>query len=89
MFFNLKRGKPFDDIRFRQALCYAVPKEQIKEEIYQGLVTPGASVIAPVNKFWHNENLKPYPYDPEKTKQMLKAAGYQWDKKGRLCFPAN
>jgi len=29
-----------------------------------------------------------YDYDVEKAKEILKKAGYQWDAKGRLAFPA-
>jgi peptide/nickel transport system substrate-binding protein len=46
-----------------------------------------SSSITPVNSFWHNKNLAPPEYNLEKARQILKNAGFQWDKNGRLCFP--
>lgn len=66
--------KPFNDIRVRQALNYAVDKESIVKNLYQGsaealygAVPNGAAGYAPVSGF---------KYDPGKAKQLLAAAGY-------------
>jgi peptide/nickel transport system substrate-binding protein len=47
------------------------------------------AVIAPANEFGSNPDIKPYPFDMEKARAILKEAGYQWDKEGRLCYPAD
>ena len=83
---NIRR-KPFDDSKFRLALAHAIPREQMVEEIFFGFAGVGASMIAPQNEFWHNPNIKPYPYDLEKAKAILKEAGYRWNKDGQLCYP--
>jgi peptide/nickel transport system substrate-binding protein len=44
-------------------------------------------MIAPQNEYWHNPNIKPYPYDLEKAKAILKEAGYRWNEAGQLCYP--
>ncbi len=66
---------PFDDVRVRQALNYAVDKDLIVEEIYGGraVVLPGP--LSPFNNFV-NKKLKPYPYDPDKALAMLAEAGW-------------
>jgi len=72
--FNLKR-KPFDDPRVRQAINYAIDKQEIIDGVLLGLGEPVASPYKPGTR-WSNPELHPYPYDPEKAKQLLKEAGY-------------
>ena len=81
------RRPPLDDPEFRKALGYIIPRELIIEAILSGFGKPGGSVIAPANKFWHNPDIKPNPEDFNKAKEILKAAGYSWDKKGKLHYP--
>lgn len=73
--FNLKR-KPFDDIRVRQAINYAIDKQEIIDGVLLGLGEPVASPYKPGTR-WSNANLHPYPYDPNKAKVLLKDAGYE------------
>lgn len=73
--FNLKR-KPFDDIRVRQAINYAINKQEIIDGVLLGLGEPVASPYKPGTR-WSNPTLKPYPYDPNKAKALLKEAGYE------------
>lgn len=73
--FNLKR-KPFDDIRVRQAINYAINKQEIIEGVLLGLGEPVASPYKPGTR-WSNPKLKPYPYDPKKAIILLKEAGYE------------
>ena len=62
------------DIRVRQALNYAVDKEAIVKKILEGAGTVSMAPICPA-VFGYTE-LKPYPYDPERAKALLKEAGY-------------
>ena len=71
--FNLKR-KPFDDIRVRKALNYAVDKKTLCKVIMRGLATPSDSPVSAFIK--DHANTGGYPYDPEKAKELLKEAGY-------------
>lgn len=75
MGFNLKR-KPFDDIRVRQAINYAINKQEIIDGVLLGLGEPVASPYKPGTR-WSNPELKPYAYDPIKAKALLKEAGYE------------
>jgi peptide/nickel transport system substrate-binding protein len=72
--FNLKR-KPFDDVRVRQAINYAINKQEIIDGVLLGLGEPVASPYKPGTR-WSNPALKPYPYDPNKAKLLLKEAGF-------------
>ncbi|MGB4811822.1 MAG: peptide-binding protein [Methylophilaceae bacterium] len=73
--FNLKH-KPFDDLRVRQAINYAINKQEIIDGVLLGLGEPVASPYKPGTR-WSNPALKPYPYDPAKAKALLKAAGFK------------
>ena len=73
--FNLKR-KPFDDVRVRQAINYAIDKQEIIDGVLLGLGLPVASPYKPGTR-WSNPKLQPYPYDPKKAIALLRAAGYE------------
>jgi len=65
----------FKDKRVRRALSYAIDKEGIIDGVLMGL---GEECTGPFLKgsLYYNENVKRYPYDPERAKQLLKAAGW-------------
>ncbi len=73
--FNLKR-KPFDDVRVRQAINYAIDKQEIIDGVLLGLGLPVASPYKPGTR-WSNPELHPYPYDPKKAIALLKEAGFE------------
>jgi len=72
--FNLKR-KPFDDLRVRQAINYAINKQELIDGVLLGLGEPVSSPYKPGTR-WTNPELKPYPYDAHKAIALLKEAGY-------------
>ena len=82
MGFNLKH-KPFDDVRVRQAINYAINKQEIIDGVYLGLGINIASPYKPGTR-WSNPDLQPYPYDPAKAKVLLKDAGFVTNSNGVL-----
>ena len=66
---------PFDDIRVRLAMNYAIDAETIVETVLGGLgiVIPGA--LSPYNNF-ADHSLEPYGYDPDKALELLAEAGW-------------
>ncbi|WP_081620774.1 peptide-binding protein [Methylophilus methylotrophus] len=73
--FNLKR-KPFDDLRVRKAINYAIDKQEIIDGVYLGLGITIASPYKPGTR-WSNPDLIPYTFDPAKAKQFLAEAGFE------------
>ncbi|HID86105.1 MAG TPA: ABC transporter substrate-binding protein, partial [Anaerolineae bacterium] len=67
---------PFDDVRVRQALNYAVNVDLIVEEVLGGLAIVLPGPLSPLNKF-ADPTLKPYGYDPEKALALLEEAGWK------------
>ena len=80
--FNLKQA-PFNDPKVRQAMNYAINKEEIIKGVLLGLGEAIASPYKPGTR-WNNESLSPYPYDPSKALALLKEAGYQRNTAGIL-----
>ncbi len=78
--------KPFNDVRVRQAVNYAINRELINKALFNGKAILCAGPISP-RTFGHNPNLKPYPYDPEKAKKLLAEAGYPNGFQARLAYP--
>ena len=64
--------QPWADVRVRQALNYAVDREAIAESIFHGEAVP-AGAPNPVPGW---VDIEPYPYDPDKAKDLLAEAGY-------------
>ncbi len=66
--------KPTDDVRVRKAIVYAVDREAIIESILQGYGKPIAGFQSELS-FGYDPTLKPYPYDPQKARELLREAG--------------
>jgi peptide/nickel transport system substrate-binding protein len=71
--FNMKQ-KPYTDKRVRQAINYAINREQIAEDILRGTAYPMLGV-ADKGSPYSDDSLPPYDFDPEKAKSLLAAAG--------------
>ncbi|MCA9753731.1 MAG: ABC transporter substrate-binding protein, partial [Gemmatimonadetes bacterium] len=67
--------QPFDDVRVRQAVNYAVDKRAIVDGLYAGLAEPAVGPVPP-NVFAARTDLADYAHDPEKAKALLREAGY-------------
>jgi peptide/nickel transport system substrate-binding protein len=69
-------NKPFDDVRVRQAIAYAIDKKAILDSFYGGAGSV-ADDFLPDNMSWARPaTLESYAYDPEKAKALLAEAGY-------------
>ena len=66
---------PTADVRVRRAINLAIDKEGIVEELFQGHgVVDDCQLLSPS---WtgYNPDLEPYPYDPERARQLIAEAG--------------
>ncbi len=73
----------FQDKNFRQAVDYAIDRKNMVFNIANGLAEP---LFTPetLNSIFLNKELKGYDRNLEKSKELLKKSGFNWDKAGHL-----
>jgi peptide/nickel transport system substrate-binding protein len=70
---------PYSDKRVRQALNYAIDKDDICQHLFAGLAEP-MGAPEPKVEWAYDETLSPFKYDPEKAKSLLKEANFDTSK---------
>jgi peptide/nickel transport system substrate-binding protein/oligopeptide transport system substrate-binding protein len=78
----MNNKEPYTDVRVRQALCYAIDKDLIMQTVRKDIAIATYGPIPP-GLDGYRPDLRSYPYNPEKAKQLLAAAGF---KPGELKF---
>ncbi|OGW33502.1 MAG: peptide-binding protein [Nitrospirae bacterium GWC2_42_7] len=73
--FNLKHPW-FKDKRVRQAIAHAIDKSEIVDVVLFGLGSPATGPYVP-NTWPYNPNVKKYEYDLERSRELLKEAGWE------------
>ena len=72
---NVTEDSPLNDRRVRQAMNYAIDLESIVTNLTKGMVQAAGQPGTPI-VYGYNPNVKPYPHDPAKAKQLLSEAGF-------------
>ncbi|MBP0017787.1 MAG: ABC transporter substrate-binding protein [Cyanobacteria bacterium SBLK] len=83
--------KWFTDLRFRQAMAHAIDRDRMKNNIYRGLGVVQHSPIGVASPYYFSpeQGLKTYDYDPQKAKDLLLDAGFQYNEDGQLLDADN
>lgn len=71
---NTKKA-PLDNVKVRQAMNYAINVQEIVDKVLNGNAVRLAGPLLSTS-FALNGDLKPYPYDPQRAKELLAEAGY-------------
>lgn len=79
---------PFDDVRVRQAVNYAIDRESMAESLLQGTGAPALNYI-PASDPGFSEDLDGFEYDPDRARELLAEAGYPDGFDMRLSFPTS
>jgi peptide/nickel transport system substrate-binding protein len=83
---NPQTGKPlvdpvklkwFRNTKFRQAISYAINRQEIIKSVEFGRAIPAYGFDTPGDKKWYNPNIQTYPYDPAKAVELLKEIGIE------------
>lgn len=71
-------NQPCFDQKVRQALAYAIDKELMRDELFGGtevMEVKGWAAVTP-STIGYSPELDPFPYDPDKARELLAAAGF-------------
>lgn len=69
------KQKLFRDLRFRQAVSYAINREALANTVFSGRGVPIYSFVSPGDTQWHSDDVMKYPYDLDRAKQLLAEIG--------------
>ncbi|MFQ6371501.1 ABC transporter substrate-binding protein [Shewanella sp. YIC-542] len=68
------RKPPFDNVKVRQALAYAIDKQNLLRAVYQDTAIEASGLLPPSS--WAYTGISgSYPYNPEKSRELLQKAG--------------
>lgn len=70
------KSKWFTNIKFRQALSYAIDQKSIIDTIFLGMGYQRWGVDSPAAKIWYNPDIKKYSFNLKKSAQLLTKAGF-------------
>ncbi len=80
------KSRWFNTKEFRQAVAYAINREQMINNAFRGLAEPQNSPISVQSPYYlkPEEGLKTYEYNPQKSKDLLQQAGFKYNAQGQL-----
>lgn len=72
--YNCESG-PFVDTAVRQAMNYAINRQDLVDYVLEGVGEPATSLFPPTF-YWGNKDIPLYSYNPEKAKSILLSSGW-------------
>ena len=83
---NPIKSRWFNNLAFRQAVAYAINRQQINNTIYRGLGEIKHSPLGVQSSYYLSPEagLKVYKYNPEKSKKILLDSGFQYNDANEL-----
>ena len=78
LFFNLTKGGPLGDLRFRRACVHALDRKDMVDRLLTGNGEIGSAGWLPSNNpFYAAEGVRQYPFDRALSERLLDEAGYR------------
>ncbi len=97
LWFNLNDGKQvngqtyvdlvklgwFKEVKFRQAISHAIDRTAVVNLVFAGRADPQWAFLSAGDKLWFNPEIKRYPYNVSRARDLLTEAGFRFqaDKK--------
>ena len=78
-FATKEQTPPYDlltDIRLRQAINYALDRDAIANQVYEGYALPAKSLTPPIVASAIDQGIQGFGYDPDKAAALLDEAGW-------------
>lgn len=86
---GMSRGYPYNEVRFRQALAYAMDRPDMVKRILLGRGTVSSmGMIEPADGPWVPKDLPTYPHDPVKARALLDEVGLKAGADGLRHLPS-
>jgi peptide/nickel transport system substrate-binding protein len=92
MWFNLTSAEPgtqartgkrwFASQNFRKAICSAVDREAIVNNVFQGKATAAVNLLSSANPVWFSPEIETCQFDPDRSRDLLSGEGFQWKRQG-------
>ena len=79
---------PMNNIKVRQAVAYGLDRQSVVKAFYGGRGVV-AKEFQPPSLFGYSNNVKQYPYNPAKSRALLKAAGLKLPVKITFWYPTS
>jgi peptide/nickel transport system substrate-binding protein len=74
----------FQDVRFRQAVSAAIDRDSLVRLVYAGRGTPLWTQVTSGNKLWIDPQIPHPARSLERSRELLKSAGFSWKSDGSL-----
>jgi peptide/nickel transport system substrate-binding protein len=74
----------FGEIKFRQAISSAIDRDGINRIVYHGRGAPILTHVPPGNRLWVDEKIPRPARSLERSRELLKSAGFSWRSDGSL-----
>lgn len=82
--------EPFNDVRIRQAICYAIDVDEILQLTAEGHGAKlGTSIYPAFGKYFDESLVGKYPHSVEKAKELMAEAGYPDGFSMSVTVPSN
>ena len=76
LYLNLNNCPELSDKKIRQALAYAIDREELVEKIGRGTGKAGKMGMLSEDHVWYNPDQPAYEYDPQKAGELLDEGGW-------------
>ncbi len=67
----------FREQKFRQAVSHAIDRDGMVRTAFQGNGIPLFHFNSPANKVWYSDDIMKYPYNPDRSRELLKEIGME------------
>ncbi len=74
--------EPLNNKEFRQALAYAIDRQELVDVTQRGHAIPGSPCLLAPDNHWYNPEIEQYEYNPQKAQQLLEGLGYALNDEG-------
>ena len=77
LYFNMKARPELAEKSFRQAIAYAIDRQELVDKIERGAAVPGSPGVLHPNNEFYNSKASQYTHNTNKAKELMSNLGYK------------